>query len=268
MKDEYKRIRAIDLKEFKNVEKNNDGVIYIEKTNNIFEKVMNDKPITKTSSKMLWIILIISVLVVVVEMVVEIMGYKNVIVNLLFQLSIAYIISCIFYYLTVITPQKIKMKKTNNIIVFRLDSLYRNIKELCDKISDQTYSGMEENGEITNSKLSVDFGVDSGVYYINSMNCDKPSPIKLYDWYSDKAKEIREQARDLLMLYHSDMTADMYVVIEAILNDIIISDDYCSLIKSNPKLILVDFYTNYMKFWNKGKKINDEIERIQSEGLC
>ena len=138
-----------------------------------------------------------------------------------YQVSIAYLVSVLFYYITVIRPQKARRDRTRVLINNRLGQIVYDMSMITKEF--QNVTGIE--GKI------LDFNTLSGVIDRKTINNDNTQYLSLGDYVIIATAKIREDCKSLLDMFYLDLSVDAIVTINCVMNAYINREEFSDTIR-------------------------------------
>lgn len=165
-------------------------------------------------------------------------------------MAIAYLISGLFYYITVIIPQKRRCEKNRVIINNSLEQIAHDISMVAKEI--QKAKGVERN--------LLDFNIQSGVLDGKRKNASSEKYLLIGDYVIGATSRIREECKSLLGMFYLDLPVEAIVTINNAMNAYINREEFSSVIRELKHFEVVgdDIFEEYRNAIEKLKecKIN------------
>lgn len=127
--------------------------------------------------------------------------------SLFYQLAIAYLMSALFYYITIVIPQRARREKTRMMINNRLAQIAWDMSNVAREI---------KNAELEDNRIN--FLAKSRVIDCNSANVTEHHYLSVAEYVILTTKEIVENCKWLLAIFYYDLPAETVVTINDVMN--------------------------------------------------
>lgn len=172
--------------------------------------------------------------------------------NLAFQISIAYLVSSIFYYITVYIAGKKRKDRICCVVSLEVDEL---IDDMEDALLSMLYCSNEENKGMSEINLEavmkirkIDFTADSNVHDVEKIG-KVDNKLKLSEYLNIEFDHIRKEVASLLICYNTDLSAEVIGVLEEVKHHFFHDREFQLIINSYYKVdfdenneLFVDYY--------------------------
>lgn len=146
----------------------------------------------------------------------EAVKYGDIIISTLYQFALAYIVSLVFYYITVAIPQKIRKIRTRTVINNRLEQIAYDMRRLLKEIQLASYE----------KSRKIDFNVETSVLDSKSFMYGVNKYFSLGKYIEISTSRIRDNCEDLLNMFYLDLPLESIVVIDEAMNTYINRKDF------------------------------------------
>ena len=141
--------------------------------------------------------------------------------NLLFQLSIGFVINFMFYVTQVYIPRMHQMKQTNDCIYERIEKIERNMKEIFARLAEVYISGYNRDQQLSKDQLkfilqNLDF--DQTVKVINANRANRSNCyFTVKEWMASRMEFIEHDIDKLCTYYATYISPELMNILENIL---------------------------------------------------
>lgn len=270
-KEEYKLLRIADYEEIS--EANDDSIYLLIQKKDQNDLFLECKKARIWNKKENWItfFLVIALGIIISYLITygrdEILKGIGRYWDFLYQLSIAYLASTIFYLMTVRIPDTHKEKRLNKAIIIREKEILYNMKcVLSEVLSEKMMCSSIESIDIDVGKsIYIDFNNRSSIADISCIGSSKKEYLTICRYIYGRVKEIKKQTEDLLTVYHDNLPSDTICLLENVRNAFLHTDELFCVIDKEPKLVFDKRDGVFDQYINLINSLSNEIKTITSD---
>lgn len=153
--------------------------------------------------------LVISLLIIVSYIVTsnihELFAGGEVLFSTIYQLSLAYVASLIFYLVTIVIPREERKNRINPVIGIHLDIIIDRMESVLSELGKACIEGNVLNLDLPSSKKAL-----------SSIDSENETFLTIKQSVLLDAEGVKTELKELLERYHADLSLDLLCLLEAI----------------------------------------------------